>query len=95
MLAFCTTFQPYIPEGNILIVGHAGSHEVCSWQLLSRHLRNEKQFSDICTQMPYCGILACQEDPVTRRWRSIESPILTLTHSANKKAVVRKLLFPT
>ncbi|CAH1800724.1 unnamed protein product [Owenia fusiformis] len=69
---------------NILIVGHAGSLEVCSRQLIGKTARSANDFHAIVRNVPYCGVAVCQEDKKSK-WQLIESPILSFCHSDNKK----------
>ena len=80
--------------GNILILGHAGSVEVCTRQVLGKQFRSGPDFRDIVTKVPYCGLIKIQEDPKTKKWSVCDSPILTLTHGQNKNGQVKKIMYP-
>lgn len=78
----------------MLILGHAGSVEVCTRQILGKSPRSTKDFRDICPKVPYCGLLVCQEDVKTKTWSVIKAPIFPLTHGQNKKVGLKELLYP-
>ena len=79
----------------MLIMGHAGSLEVCTRQLLGKPHRSSSEFREICPQVPYCGLLMCQEDITTKKWTTQPSPIMPLTHGQNKKIDVLKTMYPS
>ena len=79
----------------MLIMGHAGSLEVCTRSLLGKPHRSSAEFREICPQVPYCGLLMCQEDIATKKWTPQLSPILPLTHGQNKKIDILKTMYPS
>lgn len=87
----CADFTRYIlkkhePEGgNILIVGHAGSLDVCTRQLLGKAPRSVGGFHEILPYVPCCSMCCCVEDPITKKWKMKEPPVPPITHVANKK----------
>ena len=84
-----------ISGGNVLMLGHAGSVEVCVRQLIGKSPRSTQDFRELCPKVPYCGLIVCQEDPKTRKWSVIDTPILPFTHGQNKKVHVKQLLYPS
>lgn len=88
-------FSIYISEGNVLIVGHAGTVEVCTRQLLGKPHRSAQEFRELCSKVPYCGLLVIEEDKKHKTWKVMDSPISCLTHGQNKIGDVRKLLYPS
>lgn len=81
--------------GNVLIMGHAGTLEVCTRQLFGKPFRSSSEFREICPQVPYCGLLKCQEDVSSKKWTPQLSPILPLTHGQNKKIDILKIMYPS
>ncbi|XP_052800510.1 protein UBASH3A homolog isoform X2 [Mya arenaria] len=81
--------------GNILILGHAGSLEVCTRQLLRKTPRPDRDFRDLCAKVPYCGLLSITECLRTQKWSMGDAPILSLTHGQNKQMVMTKLFYPS
>ncbi|XP_013419245.1 ubiquitin-associated and SH3 domain-containing protein B [Lingula anatina] len=71
--------------GNILIVGHAGTAEVCTRQLTGHYPRPKKAFLAIAKQMPFCGICFCEEtlQGKFRKWCIQEPPVPILRHGHN------------
>lgn len=86
---------PQISGGNVLMLGHAGSVEVCIRQLIGKTPRSTQDFREICPKVPYCGLIMCQEDAKTKKWSVQDSPILPFTHGQNKKCNVKELLYPS
>ncbi|KAH3887013.1 protein UBASH3A homolog [Dreissena polymorpha] len=82
-------------RGSILIVGHAGSLEVCTRQILGHPPRAEGEFRDLCSRVPYCGLLAIEEDPHSKKWKLLDPLIHTLSHGTNKQTFVHKMLYPS
>uniref|UniRef100_A0A0L8HLA2 SH3 domain-containing protein n=1 Tax=Octopus bimaculoides TaxID=37653 RepID=A0A0L8HLA2_OCTBM len=88
----CADFTRYILKKhehedvcNILIVGHAGSLDVCTRQLLGKAPRSVGGFHEILPYVPCCSMCCCVEDPLTKKWRMKEPPVPPITHVANKK----------
>lgn len=81
--------------GNVMIVGHAGTLEVCTRQLLGKPLRSSPEFREICPQIPYCGLFMCQEDISSKKWTPQPCPILPITHGQNKKVDIMKIMYPS
>ena len=79
----------------MLLLGHAGSVEVCTRQLLGKPIRTSAEFREICPNIPYCGLFMCQEDAASKKWTPKPSPILPLTHGHNKKVNPFRLMYPS
>ena len=78
--------------GNVLIIGHAGTLEVCTCSLLGKPTQSVHDFRELCAKVPFCAVFACQEDSKTKKWTILDSPIKTLSHSQNKQQDVTRLL---
>ena len=85
----------FVAGGNLLILGHAGTVEVFTRQVLGKTPRTSQEFRELCSKVPYCGLFMCQEDTKTKKWSSMDSPILPLTHGQNKGSLVKELLYPS
>lgn len=86
----CASFSKHIirkhdsDAGNILMVGHAGSLDVCLRQLCGKQPRSSAEFHDILCQFPYCCLAAATEDLASKRWTFKEPPIPSISHGASK-----------
>ncbi|XP_060063895.1 ubiquitin-associated and SH3 domain-containing protein B-like [Ylistrum balloti] len=78
--------------GNLLFVGHAGTLELCTRQLIGRGTRNITDYKKILPKVPYCSVCAVEEDPARKKWAFIEPPSLALTHGRNHSQRVIPLL---
>ncbi|KAL4223676.1 Ubiquitin-associated and SH3 domain-containing protein B [Mactra antiquata] len=81
--------------GNVLIVGHAGTLEVCTRHLIGKNDRSSQEFRELCSKVPYCGLLVCEEEARTKKWSVIDTPIPQMTHGHNKQVNVKNLLYPS
>ncbi|KAL3856218.1 hypothetical protein ACJMK2_010995 [Sinanodonta woodiana] len=70
--------------GNVLIVGHAGTLDVCTRHVLGKSPRSSSEFHDICPKVPYCGMCVCQEDMHSKKWSLQQDFVPPLTHGQNK-----------
>ena len=77
-----------------MVLGHAGSVEVCTRQLLGKTPRPDQDFRVMCSEVPYCGLILIEEDKKHKKWTVQDCPIGSITHSQNKKEDPRKRLYP-
>lgn len=74
------------PGIRVLIVGHAGTLEACSRQLVGGAPRSAQELTKIVQSVPYCGLCVCQEQRppgVSGEWTIVEPPLPPLTHAPN------------
>lgn len=69
--------------GNILLVGHAASLDVCSRELLGKTPRNATEFTKILQKVPYCSLVTLQRSEEC--WSLVEPPCPPITHSNNQR----------
>ncbi|XP_071093351.1 ubiquitin-associated and SH3 domain-containing protein B-like isoform X1 [Haliotis cracherodii] len=73
------------PEGgNVLMVGHAGSLDVCSRQLCGKPVRKASEFHQLLSGVAYCAVAMCEENPVNKVWELKEPSVVPLCHGTNK-----------
>ncbi|ELU07750.1 hypothetical protein CAPTEDRAFT_193119 [Capitella teleta] len=72
--------------GNVLVVAHAASLDVCTRQLVGQAARSHAGFHDVLHKIPYCAMSVAQEACLVRdTWYLIEPPILPFAHTNNPK----------
>ncbi|ESO97246.1 hypothetical protein LOTGIDRAFT_114998 [Lottia gigantea] len=70
--------------GNILLVAHAGSLDMCTHQLCGLNAKSATDFHLQLTSIPYCGLCMVQEDMEAKKWIMKEPPIPSLIHGSNR-----------
>lgn len=76
---------PSVPakkEQTLLIVGHAATMEGCTRYLYNGPLRRQRDFDNLCRQIPYCATIRMSER-TANSWQMSEPFIPPLSHSAN------------
>ncbi|KAF5304891.1 hypothetical protein FQR65_LT00775 [Abscondita terminalis] len=69
--------------GNILIVAHACSLDVCSRDLIGCLPRASGEMTKLLSKVPYCGLLTVSHND--EKWQLIETPCPPLTHTNNQR----------
>lgn len=72
------------PNATILIVGHAGTLDASTRQLVGEQPRNSAELTRIVQKVPYCGVCACEESE-SGSWQIVCPPFPTLTHAPNPR----------
>ena len=75
-----------ISGGNVLLVAHKGSVDVCTRQLVGGKPRARPAFRQLVSQVPFCAF-GCIEEPScgAAKWEMVEPPIQTFTHKGSSK----------
>ena len=71
--------------GNILLVGHASSHDACAQQLTGGEPRSKEDYENLDIFVPYCEVSMLQEnlDKNSKKlWTREETPFPRLTHGS-------------
>ncbi|KAK4885319.1 hypothetical protein RN001_001590 [Aquatica leii] len=70
-------------SGNILLVAHACSLDVCSRDLLGCAPRASGEMTKLLSKVPYCGLLTlCHSNG---KWDMVETPCPPITHTNNQR----------
>ena len=77
--------------GNVLVVAHAASLDVCTRQVAGGAARSQDEMVRIAQRIPYCGLTVIEEDQ-KGEWRLIQPPIPSLSHGPNGRFDWRMLL---
>lgn len=70
---------------QICIVGHAGSPEVCTRIMLGKTPRLTKPYHELVKNVPYCGVVVCEENKQKDKWLMVQPPIASFQHGFNSK----------
>ncbi|RWS24956.1 protein UBASH3A-like protein [Leptotrombidium deliense] len=73
--------------GDVLIVAHAASLDVCTRKLIGKGVRNEQDFSRFIVKIAYCSVVVAENDEQedSNEWKLVEPPITSITQSGNQR----------
>lgn len=72
------------PTGNIILVGHSSTLDVCSRELLGKKPRTASEMTKIIQKIPYCGLIQLGQGD-DEKWEILELPFPPITHSNNNR----------
>lgn len=78
------------PIGNVLLVGHAATLEVCSRELIGKKPRSVNEMTKIIQKVPYCSVLQLVQEG--DQWEIAELPFPPITHTTNQRFDYKILL---
>ncbi|KAJ3661412.1 hypothetical protein Zmor_005807 [Zophobas morio] len=78
------------PSGNVLLVGHAATLDVCSRELVGKKPRVANDMMKIIQKVPYCGLLQLAQDG--DKWEIEQLPFPPITHTTNHRFDYKILL---
>lgn len=79
------------PSGNIILVGHSSTLDVCSRELLGKKPRTPSEMTKIIKNVPYCALIQVGQVD-SDKWEILELPFPPITHVNNNRFDYRILL---
>lgn len=70
-------------SGNILLVGHSASLDVCTRQLTGNPIRKTDDLIRVVQKVPFCGLCVAEEQK-DKMWKLVQAPIPSLAHGQNQ-----------
>ncbi|XP_074640744.1 ecdysteroid-phosphate phosphatase-like isoform X2 [Tubulanus polymorphus] len=70
-------------SGNVLLVGHAATLDVCSRQILNKPPRPSSHFQKLLMHIPYCSMATIKETEDLSHWDLVQPPIPCFQNSFN------------
>ncbi|ODN00379.1 Protein UBASH3A [Orchesella cincta] len=61
-------------DADILLVAHGFTLEVVSRGLLGKPSRTAEETLDVCSNIPYCGMIILEQDSITKTWGILPLP---------------------
>jgi ubiquitin-associated SH3 domain-containing protein len=78
------------PTGNVLLVGHSATLDVCSRELVGKKPRTANDMTKILQKVPYCGFVQLAQEG--DKWEITEPPFPPITHTTNQRFDYKILL---
>lgn len=72
-------------NGNVLLVGHAATLDVCSREILGLKPRPPQELTKLLHKVPYCSFIAVRHEESNDKWEVVEPPCQPMTHSNNQR----------
>ncbi|XP_075223644.1 ecdysteroid phosphate phosphatase isoform X2 [Lycorma delicatula] len=79
------TFSSGDNGGNVLMVGHAATLDVCSRQLVGQEPRSSQDMFALLKKIPYCSLALIEQDVSNEKWQLKDLPVPPITHTNNQR----------
>lgn len=70
-------------SGNVLMLGHSATLDVCTRQLTGQPIRKTDDLIRVVQKVPFCGVCVVEESQQTGKWQLTHPPIPSLAHGQN------------